>query len=195
VRAVLCSHPDVVDAAVVARTDPTGETGLAGYAVPRRAGVSVRELRDLLAARLPEHARPAALLLVAELPLTAGGKLDRARLPQPAAERRPAPGPGAPATPTERLVAAVWAEVLGLSGVGATDNFFDIGGHSLSILAVHGRLAGRYRPLHLVDLFRFPTVRALAAHLDGVRPSPALERAARRVAARAGTRTERKHLR
>lgn len=185
VRAVLCEHPDIADAAVVGRPDSTGETGLAGYAVPRRAGVSARELRNFLATRLPEHARPAALVLVPELPLTAGGKLDRARLPLPVADPASGSGHATPATSSERLVAAVWRDVLAVPSVGVTANFFDIGGHSLSILAVHSQLVRQTGPrLHLVDLFRYPTVRTLAAHLDGVLPTSALERAARRVAAR-----------
>jgi hypothetical protein len=175
----------VTAAAAVARPDGTGELRLIGYAVPRRAGVAVQSLRDLLAQRLPEYARPAAVLLLPGLPLTANGKLDRAALPDPPAQRPTAEPAAEPATATERLVAGVWREVLGLPRVGATDNFFEIGGHSLSIVAVHARLAGQVRPeLQLVDLFRYPTVRALAGHLDGTAPPPGLDRAARRVAAR-----------
>jgi len=180
VAAALLAHPGVADAAVLPRRDRTGETGLAGYVAPARPGLTAAELRAFLVTRLPEHARPSTVVLLAELPLTPAGKLDRARLPAPA-------GPtGAAGSPTERRVAAVWAEVLGLAAVAPTDNFFDIGGHSLAVLAVHRRLAGPAgTDLHPVDLFRYPTVRALAARLDGAHPSPALERAALRVAARA----------
>jgi amino acid adenylation domain-containing protein len=188
IEAVLCEHPDIAAAAVVARPDPGGEVGLAGFAVPRRPGVSVAALRELLSQRLPEYARPASLTLLSELPLTPNGKLDRAALPT-------APGSSGPArqavevagTPTERLVAGIWREVLGLPRIDIADNFFDIGGHSLSIVAVHARLQARVKqPLRMVDLFRHPTVRALAAHLDGVGRAAGVDRAARRIAARRG---------
>ncbi|MEU9835822.1 amino acid adenylation domain-containing protein [Streptosporangium sp. NPDC048047] len=95
-------------------------------------------------------------------------------------------GPGAePSGPTERAVAEVWRAVLGVPRVRATDNFFEIGGHSLAIAAVQVRLAGVLgREVPVVDLFRHPTVRALAAHLDGGGDSPGLDRAARRLAVR-----------
>ncbi|MBO3750159.1 AMP-binding protein [Streptosporangiaceae bacterium NEAU-GS5] len=180
VRLALCAHPDVASAAVVARADATGEVGLIGYAVPRHAGVSARSIRESLAARLPEYARPAALILVPGLPLTPNGKVDVAALPGP-----PAGGAAEPITPTERLISGVWREVLGLPRIGVTDNFFEIGGHSMSIVAVHAKLAGQAEGgLHLVDLFRFPTVRTLAAHLDGARHGLGADRAARRLAAR-----------
>lgn len=95
-------------------------------------------------------------------------------------------GTGAePATATERLVADVWRQVLGRQTVCATDNFFDVGGHSLALVAVRhrlGELLGRQLPV--VDLFRYPSVRALAAHLDGTAPDPELSRAAQVAAAR-----------
>jgi amino acid adenylation domain-containing protein len=196
VEAALLEHPDVAEAAVVARTDVSGERGLVGFVVPRRPGSSVPGLRDLIARRLPEHARPATIGVLAALPLTPGGKLDRlvllgpalpgagpAQLPEPATGRT---GPGADTgTPTERLVAGVWREVLGLPRITLSDHFFQIGGHSLSILAVHARLITKIGPdLQIVDLFRYPTVHALAAHLDGVNQAPGLALAARRVAAR-----------
>ncbi|MFL6139714.1 MAG: amino acid adenylation domain-containing protein [Frankiaceae bacterium] len=94
----------------------------------------------------------------------------------PRARPRPAVPAGAaaaaiaqqPATPTERMVAGVWCDVLGLPAVGASDSFFDVGGGSLTIVMVQQRLNRLLgRTLRVVDLFRYPTVRALAAHLDG----------------------------
>jgi hypothetical protein len=195
IEAVLREHPDVADAAVVARPDADGEVGLAGYAVPRRAGVSQDALRALLSRRLPDYARPATLTLLAELPLTPNGKLDRAALPPPSGQGSQAAQIAG--TATERLVAGIWREVLGLPRIGVTDNFFDIGGHSLSIVAVHARLQVHAKQrLRMVDLFRHPTVRALAAHLDGVGHAAGVDRAARRIAARNGrprTPTPRRH--
>jgi iturin family lipopeptide synthetase A len=94
------------------------------------------------------------------LPLTANGKLDRRALPAPdAAPRGPAV---APRNATEEAIAAVWREVLGVPAVGVKDSFFDLGGHSLLVVQVHRRLAAQFPELAIVDLFRYPTISALA---------------------------------
>ncbi|MEU4445427.1 amino acid adenylation domain-containing protein [Actinosynnema sp. NPDC050801] len=90
-------------------------------------------------------------------------------------------------TPTEIAVGEVWCDVLRLDSVGPTDNFFDVGGHSLSVVTVQARLAGLFdREIKVVDLFRYPNIRALAAHLDGAAQNVQLARAAQRAAARKG---------
>ncbi|SCF27495.1 amino acid adenylation domain-containing protein [Micromonospora purpureochromogenes] len=101
------------------------------------------------------------------------------------APRTPMPaGPGG-LTDTEELIAGIWREVLDTDRVGVSDNFFDIGGHSLALAAVHARLtAATGRSITMLDLFRHPTVRALAASLDGAADRPELARAALRAAAR-----------
>ncbi|MPZ79310.1 MAG: amino acid adenylation domain-containing protein [Actinophytocola sp.] len=97
----------------------------------------------------------------------------------------PALAPGAEITATEALIACIWREVLERESVGVADNFFDIGGHSLAVAAVHGRLAAATgRSIRMLDLFRYPNIRALAAHLDGTAEKPELARAALRAAAR-----------
>lgn len=99
----------------------------------------------------------------------------------------------APTTPTELLVAQVWCEVIGRASVGATDNFFDVGGTSLGLAVVQdrlGRLTGRR--LALVELFQHTTVRAIAAHLDGDTGQPTLDRADQRAEARRNRRRGRK---
>ncbi|MFC7643980.1 phosphopantetheine-binding protein [Streptosporangium lutulentum] len=79
----------------------------------------------------------------------------------------PPPNPGNGSSATEQLIAAIWREVLERDTVGPDDNFFDIGGHSLALAAVHARLCVRLdRELRMVDLFRYPSIRALAVHLD-----------------------------
>ena len=181
VESALAAHDDVA-AAVAAVHLVGGENQLSAYAVPRRAGVSVAALRDHLARRLPEYLQPADLSLIPAIPLTPNGKVDRGALPEPASERHET-GHAEPSTPTEKLVASVWREILGRPRISATDNFFDIGGHSLAIVAVQGRLTALGRPVDVVELFRSPTVRALAAHLDGGQRSAGLDRADRRVTA------------
>lgn len=185
VEAALAAHPDVAAAVATVHTVITAadaENQLFAYAVPRHATVSVQGLRDHLARSLPEYARPAAVSLIPAVPLTPNGKVDRAALPAPAAERRET-GHSEPATATEKLIASVWREVLGKPRVGRDDNFFEIGGHSLALVAVQARLRRLLRPVDVVELFRSPTVRALAAHFDGTQHSTGLDRADRRVAA------------
>jgi acyl-CoA synthetase (AMP-forming)/AMP-acid ligase II len=182
VEAVLAAHPDVAQAAATVHTIG-GEPRLVAYAVPTRAGVPAAALRDFAAAALPEHARPADVVLLAAMPLTRNGKLDRDALPPPTS-RPTVVTHTEPATPTERTVAAIWCQVLGLPRASVTANFFDIGGHSLAVVAVQARIrAALDRHVEVVDLFRFPTVRDLAGHLDGGQRAAGLDRADRRIAA------------
>jgi acyl carrier protein len=91
---------------------------------------------------------------------------------------------------TEAVIAQAWRDVLGVESVGVTDNFFDVGGHSLALMKVHAQVTDRLgRRIPVVELFSHPTVRALAAHLHAAaeaKPDTALARAAERVAARRG---------
>jgi hypothetical protein len=163
---------------------------LLACAVPDQPGVRAPGLLAGLREQLPGHAVPAEITLLPELPLTPNGKVDQAALlravAQAAAARgsRPAAGGGLSGR-TEHVVAGTWREVLGLPAVGPSDNFFDLGGHSLTLAAAAAKLAGRIgRPVAVLDLFRHPTIRELAAHLDGQETNPVLQRAAYRAAQR-----------
>ncbi len=109
IEAVLAGHPVVREAVVVVREDQPGDRRLAAYLVADGAGATAGELRAFLAERLPDYMVPAAFVTLPALPLTANGKLDRRRLPEP---DRPAPdeGSAAPRTPAEELLAGIWAE-------------------------------------------------------------------------------------
>ncbi|MBV2156409.1 non-ribosomal peptide synthetase [Kitasatospora sp. SUK 42] len=136
IEAVLAAHPAVADAAVVVREDVPGDRRLVGYAV---TSAGPEELRAHAAAELPAHMVPSAVVPLDRLPLTANGKLDRRALPAPDA---PAPGAGRPPrSPREQQLCELFAEVLGLASVGVEDDFFALGGHSLLVV----RLAGRIR--------------------------------------------------
>jgi amino acid adenylation domain-containing protein len=156
--------------AVVLREDAPGDPRLVCYVVPGAqggAGDLAGELRARLHTELPDYMVPSAFVVLDALPLTHSRKLDRAALPAPST-RRDDLGGGyvAPRGELEQAIARIWAEVLGVDRVGATDSFFDLGGSSLLLQAVRSRLEARVgRPLAMVALFQFAQVRSLAAHL------------------------------
>jgi hypothetical protein len=131
------------------------------------------ELAAFLRERLPEYMVPSAFVRLKALPLNSSGKVDRGALPAPEALSDLARTFVAPRTDEERIVAAIWRDVLERERVGVNDNFFDLGGHSLLIVRVNGRLRESFpdRPLSVVELFRHPTVASLAARLSGL-PEP-----------------------
>ncbi len=171
IETVLAACPGVREAVVIARGDRL-DRRLVAYVVPEgEATIGARALRPLLAERLPEYMIPSAVVVLSALPVTASGKLDRAALPEPDAARTAADGAViAPCTPAEELVAAAWAEVLGVSGIGVHDSFFELGGHSLLAMQVVGRLREVFQAdLPLREFFESPTVAGLAARLTGAR--------------------------
>jgi len=110
---------------------------------------------------------PSAFVMIDELPLTRNGKLNRQALPAPDASR-PALTSSylAPATELERRIAEIWQDVLGVDRIGMSDNFFELGGHSLLLVQLHGKMNETLRQeVSIVDLFKYPTIASLAAHL------------------------------
>ena len=171
VAAVLAEHPSVREAVVLAHPGPEGPS-LVGYAVPAGPeGFDEADLLGFLRRRLPAYMTCVRVLAVAAFPLTAHGKLDRAALPPP---EGPAPGEDrvAPRTATEELVAALFSEATGSASVGAQDDFFQLGGHSLGAMRVAARLRELFEvPASPSLLFERPTVAALAAYVDERRGS------------------------
>jgi acyl carrier protein len=103
--------------------------------------------------------------------MTPNGKVDRRALPEPNAVIAVRPSLSTPNSELERTIAAIWQDVLGLQQVGTTDNFFDLGGHSLLVVQVQRRLRETCgREVSITDMFRLPTIKALAAHLGGGEP-------------------------
>ncbi|HEX6041745.1 phosphopantetheine-binding protein, partial [Longimicrobium sp.] len=126
---------------------------------------SIAELRDHLRRALPDYMVPQAYVVMDAFPRTPNGKTDRGALPAPA---DPSASPSAaPQGELEVAIAAVWREVLNLPSVGVNDSFFEIGGHSLLVAQLQDRLKTALgREVSMVDLFQYPTISALAAHLD-----------------------------
>jgi amino acid adenylation domain-containing protein len=177
IEAVLCQHPAVREAVVIAREDVPGEKRLVGYLVARPPQPEVRALRELLKKKLPEYMVPALFVFLEKLPLTASGKADRKALPAPEQQQPELDGRFVPPeTEMERKIARVWKEVLGMDHVSIDEHFFDLGGHSLLLVRVHGRLRETLRTeFPIVTLFEHPTVGSLAAHLsqlDSPAPKP-----------------------
>ncbi len=164
IEAALTRHPDIDDAVVVL-DDGGGNPRLVAYVGSARGDALKDELAVHLRARLPGYMIPSLIQVLPALPLNPNGKIDRARLPAPELARAPyAP----PRDSAEQRVAEVWREVLDLALIGIDEGFFDLGGHSLLLLRVHHLLSGDYPGLAMVDLFGYPTVRLLAAHLRGL---------------------------
>lgn len=162
IEAVLCQHPAIAAAAVVTRVEIPGS--LVAYVVASTP-IEAAALRAHAAAQLPDYMLPAAFVAVDALPMNANGKLDRQALPAPlpiasALERI------APCDALEAQVHRTWAAVLGHGEFGVTDNFFEIGGHSLGAFQVVSRLRAAHGvDLPLRELFLSPTVRTLSACL------------------------------
>ncbi len=180
VARVIARHPAAGEVAVVTRDDLPGGRGLAAYVVAAAAAPATglaSELRRHAGEQLPEYMVPAAFELLESLPLTPNGKLDRRALPAPG--RRPADPAQPPEPPNgavERTVAGIWKRVLGVEEVGASDNFFDLGGHSLLLFEVHGSLGRSGWEVSIVDLIEHPTVRSLSRFLSRGRRLVAPER-------------------
>ncbi len=171
IEAVLAQHPAVRHAVVLAREDTPGDKRLIAWVVPAPGDPpTIGELRGHLQRHLPEHMLPSAIVLLDAIPLTPGGKLDRAALPAPDRSRPDlAASYVAPRTSVEQMLADLWAALLGVEQVGVRDNFFELGGHSLLATLMMARVqaaAGVELPLRA--LFEDPTVEGIARRIEAI---------------------------
>ncbi len=167
VESLLGQHPQVREAVVVAREDQPGDRRLVGYVVPREAGSATGDgLREFLKERLPEHMVPSFFVVMDALPLSANGKVDRQALPAPEG-RQTEKIYVAPRNEVEKLLAAVFEQVLRTSPVGVNDNFFELGGHSLLAVQVVYRVSECFSiDLPLRVLFEQPTINQLSRCIE-----------------------------
>ncbi|MEU1448282.1 amino acid adenylation domain-containing protein [Streptomyces mirabilis] len=168
IESALLTHPAVRQAAATVREDVPGDRRIVAYVVPTTgAATESALLRAHVAAVLPEYMVPAAVVVLEALTLTANGKLDRASLPAPTVDRPAREAAERPRTPHERLVADAWAEVLHRDDIGLHDNFFDLGGNSLSAMRMVARIEQTGgRAVRPAAVFQAPTVGQLAALLS-----------------------------
>ncbi|WP_377273146.1 amino acid adenylation domain-containing protein [Peterkaempfera sp. SMS 1(5)a] len=170
IEAVLGRHPQIAGVRVVVRADGSDGGRLVAYLVPAGASApGAEELRAYAASALPEFMVPSAFAVLAALPLTPNGKLDEAALPAP--EDPPTgtdPRPdSAPRAGTEAVVAQAWREVLGLTGIGRDDDFFALGGHSMTAIRAVAGLKKTFGPIITTkDIYRHSRLGAFAAYID-----------------------------
>jgi amino acid adenylation domain-containing protein len=166
IETVLSSHPAVASA-VVATRGSRAEAELAAYVIPAGVAVSAPSLRQFLAQELPAYMVPSTVTTLQAFPLTANGKVDRNALPEPTRERSDQRELVTPRTALEMKLAAIWERELGISPIGMTDNFFDLGVTSIvaaSLFAAIERELGDNLPLGAI--FKAPTIEALANLLE-----------------------------
>jgi amino acid adenylation domain-containing protein len=167
IEALLASHPAVRESVVVVREDVPGDKRLVAYVIPKsEQSPSTAELRRFLKAFLPEYMVPSAFVQLDALPLTANGKLDRSALKAPDSARPELENAFVhPNTPEEKILAAVWAKVLGVEQVGINDNFFALGGDSIRSIQVLALAKAQGLNFSLVQLFQHQTIHDLLAEL------------------------------
>ncbi len=176
VEAALVRHPEVAEAAVVAQKGSADDARLVAYVVSRTSPApTAAALRAFLRTTLPDFMVPSAVVALAALPLTPNGKVDRRAMPTVDEGTATAVRPeAAPRTPVEAVVAAAWADLLGVERVGIHDDFFDLGGHSLLVARAIARLRSDVGvELPVRALFEAPTVAELAERVEAARRSGA----------------------
>nr|WP_202539668.1 non-ribosomal peptide synthetase [Streptomyces sp. SID8379] len=171
VESALTDHPGVAEAVVTVHEPAPGDRRLIAHVVPSAGMTAVAAgLRDFLLERLPSYLVPSAFVEMAELPLNANGKIDRARLPAPGhADTAGAAGFRAPATATEQALAGIVAGVVGVPRIGVDENFFEVGGDSILAIQVVAQAQQAGLRLTPYDLFANPSVAQLAVVVEADR--------------------------
>lgn len=166
IEAALAAAPNVQSCAVLAREDKPGNKQLVGYVVARNNELpATGELQTFLENSLPEYMVPTQFVFLDSLPLTHNGKIDRKALPAPAEVTTGAGGP--PRSETEKMIAAIWTELLRVEGVGIEDDFFDLGAQSITAVALVAQLRAAFDVnIELATLFERPTIAGLAEAID-----------------------------
>ncbi|MBO6934369.1 MAG: LLM class flavin-dependent oxidoreductase [Deltaproteobacteria bacterium] len=187
IEARLNELPTVREAVVVAREDTPGDKRLVAYMTTD--GVTEEEaLRTHLGGSLPDYMVPSHFVFLDAFPLTPNKKVDRKKLPRPdKVRKRTEPAEYvAPTSATEKTIADVWSKILGVEKIGSKESFFELGGHSLLAVQAHRELKQALGvEMAITDIFQYPTLGALASHLDDRgQATKVLDKTAARAAAR-----------
>ncbi|BBD60559.1 amino acid adenylation [Nostoc sp. HK-01] len=169
IETVLCQHPSVREAVVIARED-AGEKRLVAYLVSNDENLqnsNFSNCRSFLKERLPDYMLPAHFVMLEALPLTPNGKINRQALPTLEQIQLQTNAQKTPLTPVEEVIAGIWAQILSIGQVNIDENFFELGGHSLLATQVVSQLRTAFQiDLPLRSLFEYPTVTTLAEHIE-----------------------------
>ncbi|MGF9646225.1 amino acid adenylation domain-containing protein [Paenibacillus sp. MABNS29] len=158
----------VEEAVVLARQDGEGEKALVAYFVADRT-LTVSEMRTSLAQGMPGYMIPSYFVQLERMPLTTNGKVDRKALPEPQGGIQTGVEYVAPRNRTESQLVKIWEEVLGYSGIGVLDNFFDLGGHSLRATTLVSKVHQELNvELPLRDVFRYSTIEEMALAISSI---------------------------
>ncbi|GAB1539475.1 hypothetical protein NUACC21_21420 [Scytonema sp. NUACC21] len=164
IEAVLAEHFQVQEAVVIAREDQPGSQRLVGYVIPKEEPPTTTDLRRFLMQKLPEYMVPSVFVMLQAFPLTQNGKVDRRALPAPPDSSQITRGNSfvPPRTPTEKILADIWAGILGLEAVSIHDNFFELGGDSIVGIRVIAQANQAGLQLVVKQLFQYQTIAELA---------------------------------
>ena len=176
VESILGAHMGLAQTCVVPIGGEEGSKRLAAYYVAKATpGVTPDDLRLYLATRLPQYMVPTFFIPMPSLPLSPNGKVDRSALPAPQVLTTGQISAEGPTTKMEQIIAELWQDVLRVPAVSLDDNFFDLGGDSLLLIAVHAKLQKELpTEIQITDLFEFPTIRGLARQLNGSKSEQSL---------------------
>ncbi len=182
IESVLLQHPAVRSCVMVVREDQSGDQRIVAYIVAaKKSAVQIDELRRLLKAKLPHYMIPSAIVSMVSFPLTTSGKIDRSALPPPEPSTVQSECiSAAPKTQTDKVLAGIWSELLGVQQVGIRDNFFDLGGHSLLIIRLINEVRKRLGfALRVSEVLQNPTIELLARLISESRATGADPRVVR----------------
>ena len=168
IETALNAYPGVRESVVVVQDEASGDKRLVAFVVTDEERLSATELRKYLASRIPEYMVPSSFVQLDQLPLTPNGKVDRRALASfEEVENEPEAEVARARNPVEELLIGIWKEVLGVKQLGISDNFFDLGGHSLVATQVISRISETFKiELPFRAFFDAPTIEALAIYVE-----------------------------
>jgi amino acid adenylation domain-containing protein/non-ribosomal peptide synthase protein (TIGR01720 family) len=165
IESVLHQHEDVKQAVVLAKEDTHGQKQLVGYVVPADE-FNKESLEAFLESKLPEYMVPSLWVELDKLPVTPNGKIDKKALPDPDADSQVNQTYVAPRNEVEKKLAVIWQALLEVDEIGVNDDFFDLGGHSLSAIRLISLIRKELKTeLAINDVFEYPTIALLSDHI------------------------------